>query len=139
MAQQKRRNPVQRQQRPWTFSRFLLVIGYGLVIAFLGTLFLMRQELMRVGIFGDTSVAPAPPPARPPQALTEPQRPKVAPPPAVTTEVERSAPAVPPHVTTEVQPSRTAPPASAPSAPRPSGEITAEEKKALDDILRSKR
>lgn len=141
MAQQKRRNPVQPRQRSWTFSRFLLVIGYGIVFAFLGTLFLMRQELMRVGIFGDKSTVPtsAPPAARPPQVLTDPQRPRVTLPPAVTPEVERPDPGLSPQVTSEAQPSRAAPPASTTSSPRHSGEITTDEKQALDDILRSKR
>jgi hypothetical protein len=138
MAQQKRRNPVQRQQRSWTIPRFLLVIGYGLVFAFLGTLFLMRQELLRVGIFGDKPAAPAsvPPAARPWEFLP---RTTVAPPPQVTPEVQRPAPAAPPQMTTEALPSRTAPPASTTASPRHSGEITTDEKQALDDILRSKR
>src|ERR1051325_5522738 len=97
MAQRKRRNPVRRrnpaqnQQRSWTIPRVLLVIGYGIVLAFLGTLFLMRQELLHVGIFGDKPAAPAsvPPSARSPQVLTEPQRPTIAPPSQVTTEAQR--------------------------------------------------
>jgi len=141
MAQQKPRNPAPRRQRSWTIPRFLLIIGYGIVFAFLGTLFLMRQELLRVGIFGEKPavLAPVPPPARPPQVLTEPQRPTVASPPQGTTDAQRPTPASPPQVITEVQPSPTAPPASTTSSSHPSGEITTDEKQALDDILRSKR
>jgi hypothetical protein len=140
MAQKKRRNQGQARQRTWTFSRVLLIIGYGMVIVFLGTLFLMRQELRRVGIFGDKSSPPSsvPPAVSPSQPLTDPQRPTLTPPPA-TTGSQSSAPVSPPRVTTEIQPSPTSPPASTASSPARSGEFTVEEKQALEDILRSKR
>jgi len=125
MAQKKRKAPVRRKQRSWTVPKLLLILGYGVVFAFLGVIFLMRQELFRVGIFGDKPAvrAPAPTPA---------------PPPGVTTESQRSTPASP-QVAKELQ--RQAPaPSSSTSSPSPhSAEIYPEEKQALDDILRSKR
>jgi hypothetical protein len=110
MAQKKRKAPVRRKQRSWTVPKLLLILGYGVVFAFLGVIFLMRQELFRVGIFGDKPAvrAPAPTPA----------------PPQVAKELQRQAPA----------------PSSSTSSPSPhSAEIYPEEKQALDDILRSKR
>lgn len=126
MAQRKRKAPVQRQQRTWTIPRILLILGYSAIFAFLGILFLMRQELYRVGIFGEK------------KALQTPAT-SAVPAPRTTTAVPRSVPATAPQVTKEV-PRQAAPSTSAASpSPRPSGEITAEEKRALDDILRAKR
>jgi hypothetical protein len=122
MAQKKRRVPAPRKRRSWTAARFLLILGYGVVFAFLGVIYMMRQELFRVGIFGEKQAVrtPAPRPASPPQVTTESQRPASSSPPQVAKEEPRSAPS-----------------ASAPSSH--AGEITAAEKKALEDILRSKR
>lgn len=124
MAQKKRKAPVRRKQRSWTVPKLLLILGYGIVFAFLGVIFLMRQELFRVGIFGDKPAvrAPAPTPA-PPRVTTESQRSTSASP-QVAKEVQRQAPA----------------PSSSNLPPSPhSAEIYPEEKQALDDILRSKR
>src|SRR5260221_7888210 len=117
MTQKKRNAPVQRKPRSWSIAKLLLILGYGIVFAFLGVLLLMRQELFRVGIFGEKHAihAPVPTPALPPP---------------VTTESPRSTPLSPPQVAKELP--RQAP-ASSPS--RHPGEITAEEKQALDDIL----
>ena len=125
MVQNKRKAPASRKRRSWTIPKLLLIIGYGVVFAFLGIIFLMRQELFRVGIFGDKPAVRAPVPAPAP--------------PRVTTEPQRSAPVSPPRVAKEVQ--RQTPTSSPPTSPaaQPPGEITKEEKKALDDILRSKR
>ena len=122
MAQRKRKVPPQRQQRTWTLPRVLLVLGYGVIIAFLGVIFLMRQELYRVGIFGDKNAAQTP--ARAPVSS-----------PGATTQSPRPAPSAPSQVAKEVPPRQ----AATPSVSRQPGEITAEEKQALDDILRSKR
>jgi len=110
MAQKKRKAPVSRKRRSWTVPKLLLILGYGVVFVFLGVIFLMRQELFRVGIFGDKPAvrAPAPTPV----------------PPQVAKELQRQAPA---------------PPSSTSSPPPHPGEITPDEKQALDDILRSKR
>jgi hypothetical protein len=123
MAQKKRKAPVRRKQRSWTVPKLLLILGYGIVFAFLGVIFLMRQELFRVGIFGDKPAvrAPAPTPASP----------------RGTTESQRSPAS--PQVAKEMQRQDSAP-SSANSPPSPhSAEIYPEEKQALDDILRSKR
>ncbi|MBM4257046.1 MAG: hypothetical protein FJ147_14255 [Deltaproteobacteria bacterium] len=126
MAQRKRSTPVPRKQRSWTLAKFLLIVGYGAVFAFLGVIYMMRQELFRVGIFGEKQAirTPVPQPTPPPQVLAEPQRSASPLPPPVVQERLRSNP--PSSVTTR-----------SPSAP--TGEITADEKQALDDILRSKR
>lgn len=123
MAQKKRSAPAPRKQRSWPIAKFLLIVGYGAVFAFLGVIYMMRQELFRVGIFGEKQAVhtPAPQLTPPSQVTTEPQRP---PPPRVAKEEPRQ----------KATPS----PAPAPPAAR-SGEITAEEKQALEDILRSKR
>ena len=117
MAQKKRKAPVSRKRRSWTVPKLLLILGYGVVFVFLGVIFLMRQELFRVGIFGDKPAvrAPAPTPVPPPRGTTESQ---------VAKELQRQAPA---------------PPSSTSSPPPHPGEITPDEKQALDDILRSKR
>jgi len=125
MAQKKRKAPVRRKQRSWTVPKLLLILGDGIVFAFLGVIFLMRQELFRVGIFGDKPAvrAPAPTPVPPPRGTTESQRSTPASP-QVAKELQRQAPA----------------PSSSNSPPSPhSAEIYPEEKQALDDILRSKR
>jgi hypothetical protein len=126
MVQKRRKAPTPRKRRSWTIAKLLLIIGYGIVFAFLGIIFLMRQELFRVGIFGDKPAVHTPVPAP-------------APPPRVTTEPQRSAPLSSPRVAKELQrqPPTSSPPTS--SAAQHPGEITADEKKALDDILRSKR
>ena len=117
MAQKKRKAPVRRKQRSWTVPKLLLILGYGIVFAFLGVIFLMRQELFRVGIFGDKPVVRAPAPTPAPQRST-PASPQVA------KELQRQDPA----------------PSSSTSSPSPHpAEIYPEEKQALDDILRSKR
>lgn len=121
MAQRKRKAPVQRQQRTWTIPRVLLVLGYGVIIAFLGVIFLMRQELYRVGIFGEK------------HAVQTPARATVSPP-GATTQSSRSEPSTAPQVA-KGGPRQAAPP----PVQRQPGEITADEKQALDDILRSKR
>jgi hypothetical protein len=123
MAQKRRKAPVSRKRRSWTVPRLLLILGYGIIFAFLGVIFLMRQELFRVGIFGDKPVvrAPAPTPASP-RGATESQGSTPASP-QVAKEMQRQAPA----------------PSSSNSPPSPHSEIYPEEKQALDDILRSKR
>ena len=125
MAQKKRKAPSPRKRRSWTIPKLLLIIGYGVVFAFLGIIFLMRQELFRVGIFGDkpTVHAPAPTPKGTPQ---------------VTTESRRAAPLSPPQVEKELQ-RETPTSSSSSSATQHPGEITNDEKQALEDILRSKR
>lgn len=125
-AQRKRKAPVQRQQRTWTIPRMLLILGYGVIFAFLGVIFLMRQELQRVGIFGDQ------------KAVQTPARTPVSPP-GVTTQSSRPGPSASPQVAKEVPRQTTTPPSATPPSPRQPGEITADEKQALDDILRSKR
>ena len=62
MAQKKRKAPVSRKRRSWTVPKLLLILGYGVVFVFLGVIFLMRQELFRVGIFGDKPAVRAPAP-----------------------------------------------------------------------------
>jgi hypothetical protein len=125
MAQKKRKTPVPRKKRSRTIPKLLLILGYGVVFAFLGVIFLMRQELFRVGIFGDKPAvrAPAPTPVPPPRG---------------TTESQRSTPASP-QVAKELQRQAPAPQSSTSSPPPHPGEITPDEKQALDDILRSKR
>ena len=126
MAQKKRKAPVKRRQRTWTIPKLLLILGYGVIFAVLGVIFLMRQELLRVGIFGDKKVIQTP--AVPSVSL--PQTPTVSP---------RSAPLESPQTVMGLQ-RQAETPRSATSPPsRQSGEITAEEKQALDEILRSKR
>jgi len=126
MAQKKRNAPVQRKQRSWTIPKLLLILGYGVVFAFLGVLLLMRQELFRVGIFGEKPAVHAPVPM-----------PAVLPP--VTTESPRSTPLSPPQVAKELPRQAPAPSSSTSSSAQHPGEITPDEKQALDDILRSKR
>ncbi len=125
MAQKKRKAPIQRKPRSRTIAKLLLIIGYGVVFAFLGVIFLMRQELFSVGIFGDKSAvhAPAPTPAVPPP---------------VTTESLRSTPLSPPPVAKELPRQAPVSSSSTSSASQHPGEITTDEKQALDDILRSK-
>jgi len=126
MTQRKRKAPVQRRQRTRTIPRVLLILGYGVVIAFLGVIFLMRQELYRVGIFGEKNAAQTP--ARAP-----------TPSPGVTTQSSRSEPPTSPQVAKEGPRQAATPPPVTPPIQRQPGEITADEKRALDAILRSKR
>jgi hypothetical protein len=125
MARKKRNAPVPRKQRSWTVAKFLLIIGYGAVFAFLGVIYMMRQELFRVGIFGEKKAVHTPVPKPTP--------------PQVTTESQRPAPSSSPQVAKEEPRQRSAPSSTPATSAAPSGEITAEEKRALEDILRSKR
>lgn len=122
MSQKKRTVPFSSKQRSWTLPRLLLILGYSVVVAFLGVIYMMRQELFRVGVFGEKQAVHTPVP-------------RPIPPPPTTTEGSRSAPPSPPQVAKELR--RPAPSAS-PSSQH-SGEITPDEKQALEDILRSKR
>ena len=157
MAQKRRKSPAPQTQRSWTLGRMLLIIGYGIVFAVLGGIFFMRQELQRVGIFGDKPAVKAPaslpvratpipaetrrttPTTPPPPVAGAPQRPAVIPPQQLPAETRRSTPPAPPQVTADGQRPASAPSSQSRSAARPSSEILVEEKKALDDILRSKR
>ena len=105
MAQQKKRAPARRKKRHWLIPKILLVCAYGVVIAFLGTIFVMRKELRRLGVFGNERAAVSP--ASPSQAL-----------PVPSPEMARQG--------------ETASPVS------PTAEVTQEEKKQLEDILRAR-
>ncbi|MGE0825816.1 MAG: hypothetical protein AB7G75_27075 [Candidatus Binatia bacterium] len=109
MAQKKRRTPTKRKERTWTIPRVLLVIGYGAILVFLAVIVMMRLELRRVGFF-DTDTPPV-----------------VIPP----------SPVAPPAKTAEVQRPQSFGAKQTPPAPGP--EFTADEKRQLDEVLRSRQ
>ena len=101
---QARRPPVRRKrQRQWRLPKILLFLSYSAVLVVLGTIFFMKAELRRFGMFGGGRTVESAAPARGSQATANQQK-----------EEMKSATA---------------------SA---AGEITTEEKKQLEDILRSR-
>ena len=72
MAQEKkqtsRKRTPTRKQRRWLIPKILLICAYGVVIAFLGAIFVMKKELRRLGVFSSeqTAVSPTSPAQIPP-------------------------------------------------------------------------
>jgi len=108
-----------RRKRRRVIPKFFLVLAYVAVIAFLGGIFFLRQELRRMGFFGKEDVSLSPPAQSPPATTL---------PPATAT----------PEKTTSLPPS--SPTTTAREEPRPAlphaEEITNDDKQQLDDIFR---
>jgi len=108
-----------RRKRRRLIPKFFLILAYAAVIAFLGGIFFLRQELRRMGFFGNESV-PLSPPVQ--------SAPATALPSAIVTP-EKTTPPPPSSLATTTR-----------EEPRPSPsraeEITHDDKQQLDDILR---
>ena len=101
---QARRPPVRRKkQRQYRLPKILLFLSYSAVLVVLGTIFFMKAELRRFGMFGGKDAVEKSTPTQTQQA-------------SVTKRQTETTTAATPNA----------------------GEITVEEKKQLEDILRSR-
>jgi hypothetical protein len=112
------KTPRKAQRR--LIPKFLLLLAYTAVIVFLSTIFFMKNELRRIGFFNTESASR--PPEQPLSSSTLPPK----------TEIlgETPAPAPPP--------AGTAPRAETLPPSRRAEEITRDDKKQLDDVLRAR-
>ncbi len=104
----------------WLLSKTLLVLAYAAVIAVIVAIFLMKDELRRIGFFGTESAAV--------HAPAQPSSP--SPPSRTPTREESTSPALPSSGTAlreETKPS-----------PHLAEDLTRDDKKQLDDILRAR-
>ena len=101
-------------------SKILFLLAYTAVIAVIGAIFFLKDELRRIGFFGTESAAV--------HALVQPSSP--SPPSGTTTREESKSPAPPP--------SGTAMREEAKPALRAAEDLTRDDKKQLDDILRAR-
>jgi cell division protein FtsN len=101
--------------------KFLLLLAYAVIIAFLGAIFFMKNELRRIGLFG-TEGAAVPAPIQP------------APSPAPSSETMTQEGSKPPSS----PPSGTATREETKPSSRSVEELTQDDKKQLDDILRAR-
>ena len=101
-------------------SKILFLLTYAAVIAVIGAIFFMKDELRRIGFFGTESAAV--------RAPAQPSSP--SPPVGTTTREESKSPAPPPAgaaMREEAKPS-----------PRSAEDLTRDDRKQLDDILRAR-
>ena len=102
-------------------SKILLLLAYAAVIAVIGAIFLMKDELRRIGFFGTESAA-----------VRAPAQPSSPSPPVGTTTREENKSSVP-------LPAGTAMREEAKPSPPSAEDLTRDDKKQLDDILRARR
>jgi len=101
-------------------SKALLLLAYAAVITVIGAIFFMKDALRRIGFFGTESAA-----------VHAPAQPSSPSPPVGTTTREESKSSAP-------SPSGTALREETKPAPRSAEDLTRDDKKQLDDILRAR-
>ncbi|HJY79711.1 MAG TPA: hypothetical protein VKK81_01305 [Candidatus Binatia bacterium] len=112
------KKPQKSRQR---IPKFLLLLAYAVVIAFLGAIFFMKNELRRIGFFGtEGGTMPAPV-----QSASSP-----TPSSETLTREESKRPTLPPSGTAMREQTK--------PSPHSVEELTQDDKKQLDDILRAR-
>ena len=128
------------KRRRWILPKLLMLLGIVVLSGILVVIFIMEQELNRIGFFGKSKRLPLQPPqalqqetpAAPPSLSTPPSTPlpSQTPPPSPSASVATPAPETGrplPHVTGQSA-----------LSPTTSEGISAEDRKRLEDVLRSR-
>lgn len=143
-ARKKRKAPAKKKPRRWILLKLLVLLGIGGLTAFIVAIFVMEQELNRIGFFTNVKrpLFQLPAPLRP-DSPTTPETTPLAPPASV--ESPRQETSRPP-TTNEQQSARVTEDISHAdrkklrdiTASRPTENLSHDDRKQLEDVLRSR-
>src|SRR5439155_3132822 len=124
----------------WILPKLLMLLGIVVLSGILVVIFIMEQELNRIGFFGKSKRLPL----QPPQALQKDAPatpPSLSAPPSTAPPSQTSQPSSSSSIATLTpEPGRPLPHATGQSAPSPAPKegISTEDRKRLEDVLRSR-
>jgi hypothetical protein len=149
-ARKKRKAPAKKKPRRWILLKLLMLLGIGGLTAFIIAIFVMEQELNRIGFFtnikhppfqlpaplqSDSSTAPESPPLTPPPSV-EPSRQETSQPPAQGEGQSARGP-VSARVTEDISHADKKQLQDITSS-RPAENLSHDDRKRLEDVLRSR-
>ncbi len=128
------------KQRRWILPKILMLLGIVFLSGVLVAIFIMEQELNRIGFFGKSKRLPLQPPqAMQKDAPTAPSPPSTPPSTTPPSQTPQSSPSSS-IATLAPEPGRPLPHVTGQSAPSPTPKegISTEDRKRLEDVLRSR-
>jgi len=153
-ARNKTKSPAKKKRRRWILPKLLLLLGTAGLLAFIFAIFIMRQELDRIGFFtnvkrpsfslptfssDDSSTTPGPPPLSPPPGIeSAPQEKSQLPQQGADQSARTSDSTQAKETISHADRKRLQALTASPSPSRSAEDLSHDDRKSLEDVLRSR-